>query len=78
MKQTLRHTWQKRPKGSTITFDVLDVFGDENTVTEVGKTIGKDAQGKVTYNGKYMALWQKRDGKYLCVRDINNDDVKAK
>lgn len=68
----------KRPKGSTIAFDVLDVFGDENTVTEVGKTTGKDAEGKVTYNGKYMAIWEKRSGKYLCVRDIGNDDVKAK
>ncbi len=68
----------KRVKGSTIAFDIQDVFGDENQVTEVGKTTVKDSTGKVTYTGKYMAIWEKRDGKYVCVRDISNDDVKEK
>ena len=68
----------KRAKGATIAYDIIDVFGDENTVTEVGKTTKKDASGKVTYTGKYMAVWEKRNGKYICVRDISNDDVKAK
>lgn len=68
----------KTPKGSVVAYDVMDVFGDENTVTEVGKTTRKDSTGKVTYTGKYMAIWQKRDGKYLCVRDMSNDDVKEK
>jgi uncharacterized protein (TIGR02246 family) len=68
----------KKVKGVTVTYDVLDVFGDENTVTEVGKITRKDSTSKVIYTGKYMAIWVKRDGKYLCVRDISNDDVKAK
>jgi uncharacterized protein (TIGR02246 family) len=66
-----------RVEGSTISYEVTEVFGDENTVTEVGKTTGKDAAGKVTYTGKYMAIWVKRDGKYVCIRDIGNDDAKA-
>ena len=37
-----------------------------------------DATGKVTYTGKYMAIWEKRDGKYICLRDISNDDAKEK
>ncbi|MEP7376454.1 MAG: DUF4440 domain-containing protein [Chitinophagaceae bacterium] len=69
---------KKRVKGSTVSYDVMDVFGDGNIVTEVGKTTIKDASGKVTYTGKYMAVWEKRDGKYICVRDIGNDDVKEK
>jgi uncharacterized protein (TIGR02246 family) len=68
----------KKEKGSTIAFDVADVFGNENQVTEVGKTTIKDAAGKVTYTGKYMAIWEKRDGKYICLRDISNDDAKEK
>lgn len=68
----------KRVKGSTIAFETLEVFGDGDMVTEVGRAIGKDASGKQTYAGKYMALWEKRNGKYLTIRDINNDDVKAK
>lgn len=66
----------KKPAGSTVTYEVLDVFGDENTVTEVGKTTRMDAAGKVTSSGKYMAIWEKRDGKYICVRDISNSDAK--
>jgi uncharacterized protein (TIGR02246 family) len=70
-------TMAARAKGSTISYEVMEVFGDENTVTEVGKATGKDADGKVTYTGKYMAIWAKRDGKYVCIRDIGNDDAKA-
>jgi uncharacterized protein (TIGR02246 family) len=68
----------KRVKGSTVSYDVMDVFGDENTVTEVGKATVKDATGKTISTGKYMAIWEKRNGKYICVRDIYNDDVKEK
>lgn len=67
-----------RDKSLTIAYNVLDVFGDENTVTEVGTAIRKDAAGKVAYTGKYMAIWVKRDGKYLCIRDMSNSDTKDK
>ncbi len=78
IQQDIAASIAKRAKGATIAYDIIDVFGDENTVTEVGKTTKKDASGKVTYTGKYMAVWEKRNGKYICVRDISNDDVKAK
>jgi uncharacterized protein (TIGR02246 family) len=65
-----------RPAGTTVKYEVLDVFGNENTVTEVGKTTRMDASGKVISSGKYMAVWEKRDGKYLCVADISNNDAK--
>ncbi len=68
----------KKEKGRTVAFDVTEVFGDDNTVTEIGVTTAKDASGKVVYTGKYMAIWTKRDGKYVCIRDISNDDAKAK
>ncbi len=68
----------KKAKGTTVAYEVADVFGNENQVTEIGKTTVKDASGKVTYTGKYMAIWEKRDGKYICLRDISNDDAKEK
>ncbi len=68
----------KRAKGSTISYEIMDVYAGENTATETGKTTVKDSTGKVTYTGKYMAVWEKRNGKYLCIRDIGNDDVKEK
>lgn len=68
----------KRVAGSTVSYDVLDVFGDDKQVTEVGKSTFSDASGKVISTGKYMAVWEKRDGKYICIRDIYNEDVKEK
>ena len=78
IKQEIAASLAKRAKGATVAYDIIEVFGDENTVTEVGKITVKDASGKVTYTGKYMAVWEKRNGIYICIRDISNDDVKAK
>ena len=78
IQKGLEAAMAKRVKGRTVAYEIMDVFGDENQVTEVGKTTAKDAAGKVIYTGKYMAIWEKRNGKYLCVRDISNDDVKEK
>lgn len=68
----------KRTQGETVAYETLEVFGDGNTVTEIGTAISKDAAGKVTRTGKYMAIWEKRDGKYICIRDIYNSDAAAK
>jgi uncharacterized protein (TIGR02246 family) len=78
IKKDIEANMVKRPKGSTVSYDVLDVFGNENIVTEVGKSTFKDEAGKVTSTGKYMAVWEKRNGKFICIRDIYNDDVKEK
>lgn len=68
----------KRPEGSTISFETTEVFGDDQVVTEIGKSVMKDATGKVTSTGKYIAIFEKRDGKYICIREIYNDDAKQK
>ena len=70
-------TWfSKRDPGTTTAYDVMEVFGTEDLVTEIGKTTIKDANGNATRTGKYMAIWEKRNGKYVCIRDISNDDAK--
>ncbi len=65
------------PEGTTLSTETLDVFGNEKDVVEVGRLILKDSTGKTFYTGKYMTYWQKRDGKYLAVRDMTNDDEKS-
>lgn len=76
IQKEIEASMASRTAGNTVKYEVLDVFGDENTVTEVGKTTRMDASGKIISTGKYMAIWEKRDGKYLCVRDISNNDSK--
>ena len=68
----------KKAAGSTVSYEVLEVFGDDKVVTEVGKSVSKDASGNVLSTGKYMAVWEKRDGKFICIRDIYNNDAKEK
>lgn len=69
---------KRKPDAGDVAFETTEVFGDDKLVTEIGKTTLKDAKGKVTYTGKYVAIWEKRNGKWLDIRDISNDDVKEK
>jgi len=61
---------------TTVTFEVVDIFAGGDLVVETGKATYKDPDGNVTKTGKYMSLFEKRDGKYVCIRDIYNDDKK--
>jgi uncharacterized protein (TIGR02246 family) len=61
-----------------VAYETLEVYGNETLVTEVGKTTVRDTAGKAIYTGKYMAIWEKRNGKWVCIRDIYNDDAKEK
>lgn len=76
--EDIRSGMAKKAAGATVAYETLEIYGDENTVTEIGKSTTKDATGNVTSTGKYMAVWEKRDGKYLCIRDIYNNDAKEK
>jgi uncharacterized protein (TIGR02246 family) len=78
IKKDIEEGLAKRPKGAKLTYEVMDVYGAGNYATEVGKTTRMDSTGKVTTTGKYMAIWEKRNGKWICIRDIGNEDAKAK
>jgi len=78
IQKEIKEGMAKKTKGETVSYNTLEVFGDENIVTEIGTAITKDASGKVIRTGKYMAIWEKRDGKYICIRDIYNNDAAVK
>jgi len=78
IQKEMEESLAKRTQGETVAYETLEVFGDGNIVTEIGTAISKDASGKITRTGKYMAIWEKRDGKYICIRDIYNTDTAAK
>ena len=68
----------KRAAGETVSYETVELFGSEDQLTEVGKYVSKDSSGNVSQTGKYVAVWEKRDGKYLCIRDIGTADAKPK
>ena len=57
--------------GITHVYKVVDIFADGNMATEVGSYTNTNAAGAEVDKGFYMSCFQKRDGKYVCVRDMS-------
>lgn len=52
-------------------YKVVDLFAEGNSAVEIGSWTQFDASGTETENGYYMSYFEKNDGKYECVRDMN-------
>ncbi|OUR92055.1 hypothetical protein A9Q87_08120 [Flavobacteriales bacterium 34_180_T64] len=52
-------------------YKVVDLFAEGNTAVEIGSWTEYDAAGNEMENGNYMSYFEKRDGKYICVRDMS-------
>ena len=72
----IKKQMEEMPKGSKITFTLTEIFpsSDGNQVVELGRYNVVDTVGFSVARGNYMALFEKKDGKYLCVRDMGASD----
>ena len=63
-----------------ISFTTKDVFpsNDGDQVVEIGYYKVVDSANNPVNTGNYMSLFEKRDGKYVCVRDMSASDMPAK
>ena len=52
-------------------YKIVDLFADGNIAVEIDYWTQFDKSGKQLDNGNYTSYFEKRDGKYLCVRDIS-------
>ena len=52
-------------------YKVVDLFAEGNTAVEIGSWTEFDVSGTEIENGYYMSYFEKHDGKYECVRDMN-------
>ena len=61
-----------------ISFKTDEVFvsNDGNQVVEVGYFKVVDSTNTTVNKGNYMSLFEKRNGKYVCVRDMSASDIK--
>ncbi|HEY6978858.1 MAG TPA: nuclear transport factor 2 family protein [Chitinophagaceae bacterium] len=59
-----------------ISFKTNEVFpsNDGNLVVEIGAFKVVDSANNPVNSGNYMAMFQKRDGKYVVVRDMSTSD----
>jgi ketosteroid isomerase-like protein len=64
-------------KSDKISFSTKDVFisNDGNQVVEIGYYKVVDSTNTAINTGNYMSLFEKRDGKYVCVRDMSATDM---
>lgn len=68
----------KDTTNTTPVFKVLDIFAAGDYVTEVGSWTDTDASGTVTDKGTYISVFQKKDGKWLCIRDMSVSSMPKK
>jgi ketosteroid isomerase-like protein len=63
--------------GHKISFKTNEVFvsNDANQVVEIGYYKVVDSADAVLNSGNYMSLFVKKDGKYVCLRDMSTSDL---
>jgi ketosteroid isomerase-like protein len=61
----------KDTTGNYNVYKVVDLFAEGNMAVEIGSWKEMSPSGSETGHGYYLSYFQKRDGKYVCVRDMN-------
>jgi ketosteroid isomerase-like protein len=76
-KENITSVWGSDMKAgmSSGTLTTLEVWGDENYITEEGLYEMKSKEGAQLGKGKYIVLWKKEEGKWKRHRDIWNSDL---
>ena len=64
-------------KSNQISFKTNEVFvsNDGNLVVEIGYYTVTDSTKTAINTGNYMSLFEKRDGRYVCLRDMSASDM---
>jgi hypothetical protein len=70
--QFIREELQDLPAGARVINKTLEIFvtADGNNVAEIGEYERVDSTGKVLRSGHYFSFFAKRDGRYVCTRDM--------
>ena len=60
------------PDGSKMINETIEIYvtDDGNNVAEIGAYKRLDSTGAVMQNGHYFSFFAKRDGRYVCTRDM--------
>ncbi len=75
IKAGIKKDMEMDTSGSTISFATTGVWAAGNYATETGTSTVTSKDGKVVRTGKYMTLFELRDGKYIAIRDMWNNDA---
>ena len=59
------------------TFSTTDIMGDAEFLIETGNYEMKDEKKTLIDKGKYVVVWQHRNGEWKLYRDIGNTSLPA-
>jgi len=78
IRDNIAESIAKDTTGTYNVYKVVDLFASGDNAVEVGSWTEMDADGNEVANGNYMSYFEKRDGKYVCVRDMSTTTSPAK
>lgn len=78
IKEKIAQRIAKDTTGNSSEYKVVDVFAEGNLLVEIGSWTNHNPSGAETGKGHYMSVFQKRDGKYVCIRDMSVDSNPVK
>ena len=78
IREDIAHSIAQDSTGNYNVYKIVDLFAEGETAVEIGSWTEYDASGKELENGNYMSYFLKRDGKYICVRDMTTTTTPVK
>ena len=78
IEAAIAHRMSKDSSGNTQVYKVVDLYGNEDLLVEIGSWRILNPAGVEQDRGHYMSYFEKRDGKYVCVRDMNVTSLPGK
>ena len=78
IKARIANRLAKDTTGNTNVYKIVDLFAEGNMAVEIGSWTVMSPSGAEVDKGYYLSYFQKRDGKYVCVRDMNVSTTPAK
>ena len=71
IESTIAKRMSTDSSGNYNVYKVVDLYGNEDMLVEIGSWTILNPAGIEQDKGHYMSYFEKRDGKYVCVRDMN-------
>jgi uncharacterized protein (TIGR02246 family) len=78
IKESIAQRLAKDTTGTHSVYKVVDLFAEGDMAVEIGSWTSVNASGAEVEKGHYMSYFHKKDGKYVCVRDMNVTSSPAK
>lgn len=78
IKEGLAKRLAEDTTGNYNVYKIVDIFGEGNMLVEIGSWTEMSPAGAEVNKGHYMSYFQKKDGKWVCVRDMNVTSSPAK